>query len=56
MRRTTRALMRLAGQRTARTNAAQASAELRSRRHERERVDAYLRAVLGVSGRRRGPG
>lgn len=40
-----RAVMDLIGQQTARTNAAEASAQLRERRHEREEVDAYLRAA-----------
>jgi hypothetical protein len=40
-----RALMDLFSQETARTNAAEASAELRERRHEREEVDAYLSAL-----------
>ena len=42
---TVRALMDLFSQETARTNAAEASAELREQRHEREEVDAYLRAL-----------
>ena len=37
--------MDLIGQETARTNAAEASAKLRKRRHEREEVDAYLGAL-----------
>lgn len=37
-----RALMHLISQETARTNAAEASAKLRKRRHERQDVDAYL--------------
>ena len=40
-----RAFMDLFSQETARTNAAQASAELRERRQEREEVDAFLRAL-----------
>jgi hypothetical protein len=39
-----RAFMDLNSQETARNNAAGASAKLRRRRHEREEVDAYLRA------------
>lgn len=39
-----RAFMDLINQETARTNEAEASAKLRERRHEREEVDAYLRA------------
>ena len=37
-----RALRLLSDQETARTNAAEASTELRRRRHEREAVAAYL--------------
>ena len=40
-----RAFMDFFSQETARTNAAEASAELRKRRVEREEVDAYLRAL-----------
>ena len=40
-----RAFMDLFSQEIARTNAAEASAELRGRRQEREEVDAYLRAL-----------
>lgn len=40
-----REFMDFFSQETARTNAAEASAELRERRHEREEVDAYLRAL-----------
>lgn len=40
-----RALRRLISQETARANAAEASAKLRRRRHEREAVDEYLRAL-----------
>lgn len=40
-----RVLERLLSQETARTNAAGASAQLQRRRHEREEVEAYLRAV-----------
>jgi hypothetical protein len=40
-----RAFMDFFSQETARTNAAEASAELRERRHEGEEVDAYLRAL-----------
>lgn len=42
MPRLVRAFMDLISQETARTNAAEASAKLRTRRHEREEVDAYL--------------
>jgi hypothetical protein len=42
MHRTVRAFMHLISQETARANAAEASAKLRKRRHEREEVDAYL--------------
>lgn len=45
MQRIDRTLLHLAGQDTARTNAAEASAELRKRRHEQEDVDAYLVAL-----------
>ena len=38
---------RLSNQSTARANAAQATATLRKRRHERESVDAYVQAKLG---------
>jgi hypothetical protein len=44
MQRIDRTLRRLANQHTARTNAAEATAELRRRRHEQEEVDAYLLA------------
>lgn len=44
MQRIDRTLRHLANQDTARTNAAEASAELRERRHEQEDVDAYLQA------------
>ena len=37
--------MDLFSQEIARTNAAEASAELQERRQEREEVDAYLRAL-----------
>ena len=37
-----RAWRHLVGQETARTNAAEASAELRKRRHEQDEVNAYL--------------
>ena len=40
-----RAFRDLISQETARTNAAEASVKLRERRHEREEVDAYLRAL-----------
>lgn len=40
-----RAFMELISQETACTNAAEASAKLRSRRHEREEVDAYVTAL-----------
>lgn len=40
-----RALMGFMSQETALANAAEASAKLRQRRHEREEVDAYLRAL-----------
>lgn len=43
--RTFRALDGLISQETARTNACEASDELRRRRHEREEVDAYLEAL-----------
>jgi hypothetical protein len=39
---------RLVSQDTARTNAAEASAQLRIRRHEQEDVDAYLEALRGT--------
>jgi hypothetical protein len=42
---TVRAFLDLFSQETARTNAAEASAALQERRHEREEVDAYLRAL-----------
>jgi hypothetical protein len=45
MQRIDRAIRRLASQDTARTNASQASAKLRKRRHEQEDVDAYLGAL-----------
>ena len=45
MQRIDRAIRRLASQDTARTNASQASAQLRKRRHEQEDVDAYLEAL-----------
>jgi hypothetical protein len=46
MTRIDRALKQLAGsQETARTNAAEASAELHERRHEQAEVDAYLEAL-----------
>lgn len=45
MRRIDRTLRRLANQDTARSNAAEASATLRRRRHEQEDVDAYLQAL-----------
>ena len=45
MQRIDRALRHLASQDTARTNASQASAKLRERRHEQEDVDAYLEAL-----------
>jgi hypothetical protein len=40
-----RAWSHLVSQETARTNAAEASAELRERRHEQDEVDAYLGTV-----------
>lgn len=40
-----KALRRLASQDTALSNAAEASDRLRTRRHEQEAVDAYLRAL-----------
>jgi hypothetical protein len=43
--RTRRALKRLTSQETALDNAAEASAGLRERRHEREEVDAYLKTL-----------
>lgn len=43
MARMVRAFMELISQETARSNADDASATLRQRRHEREEVDAYLR-------------
>ena len=45
MSRIVRAFMERISQETARANAAEASAKLRKRRHEREEVDAYLRAL-----------
>jgi len=42
MSRLDRALRHLISQETARTNAFEASAKLRKRRHERQEVDAYL--------------
>ena len=39
---------RLVSQDTARTNASEASALLRKRRHEQEDVDAYLEALRGT--------
>jgi hypothetical protein len=44
MERIDRVLRHLASQDIARTNASQASAALRKRRHEQEDVDAYLEA------------
>ena len=43
MPRIVRAFMELLSQETSRTNAGEASAQLRMRRVEREAVDAYLR-------------
>ena len=45
MQRIDRAIRHLASQDIARTNASQASAKLRKRRHEQEDVDAYLEAL-----------
>jgi hypothetical protein len=49
VRRIDRVLRLLAGQDVARTNASQASAALRKRRHEQEDVDAYLEALPRTS-------
>ena len=43
---TLRYLAGLINQQTARTNAAEASATIRERRHDQERVDRYLHARL----------
>jgi hypothetical protein len=48
-----RALMQLISQATARTNAAEASAKLRKRRHEREEVDAYLGTLHPIAAETR---
>ena len=45
IRRLDRLFKELNNQETARSNAAEASAQLRERRREREEVDAYLRAL-----------
>jgi hypothetical protein len=49
VRRIDRVLRLLAGQDVARTNASQASAKLRKRRHEQEDVDAFLEALPRTS-------
>ena len=49
-----RAFMELISQETACANAAEASAKLRRRRHEREEVDAYVTALHRSSRRTAG--